>query len=88
MGDLVADIKMAANGRLVLPQAVRHAIGLDGEAMLIATVKDGVVTLAPISSIVEKVQRMYRENVVNDLSSDEFLAERRAEEEAANRRGR
>lgn len=88
MGDLVTDIKMAANGRLVLPQAVRQAIGLDGEAMLIATVKDGAVTLAPISSIVEKVQRMYRENVVNDLSSDDFLAERRAEEEAADRRGR
>jgi AbrB family looped-hinge helix DNA binding protein len=88
MGELVTDVKIAANGRLVLPRAVRKAMGVEGETRLIVTVKDGEVTLVPISSIVEKVQRIYRENVVNDFSSDDFLADRRAEEESANRRGR
>ena len=41
MAELVTDVKMAANGRLVLPRAVRRAIGIDGETRLIVTVEEG-----------------------------------------------
>ena len=82
------DVKIAANGRLVLPQSIREALGVKGEARLIATLEEGAVRLSPMSSAVEKARRLYRENVVNDASSDDFLKERREEEEAASRRGR
>lgn len=88
MSEFVTDVKVAANGRMVLPKLVRNALGVEGETRLIVTVEDGSVRLAPIAAVVEEVQRLYRENVVNDTSSDEFLAGRKAEEEGANRRGR
>lgn len=88
MADLVTNVKMSANGRLVLPKEVRKALGVKGDARLIVTIENGQITLAPMSSIVEKIQRMYRENVVHDMSSDEFLAERRAEARADEARGR
>ena len=79
MSELGAWVKIAANGRMVLPQAIRAALGLHGEGRLIASIQDGEVRLATAASITEKVQRLYRENVLHDSSTDDFLAERRRE---------
>ena len=88
MSELVTDVKVAANGRMVLPKVVRNALGMDGETRLVVKLEDGEVRLVPIAAVVDEVQRLYRENVVNDISSGEFLAQRKAEEEGADRRGR
>lgn len=84
----VTDVKISANGRMVLPQSIRNALGVQGETRLIVMLEEGAVRLAPMSSAVEKARRLYRENVVNDASSDDFLKERRQEEKSANRWGR
>ncbi len=76
MADLVTDVKMAANGRLVLPQAVRQAIGVEGESRLILKVEDGEVKLSPLSKGVARAQALYRKHVREERSSDDFLAAR------------
>lgn len=78
----VTDIKIASNGRMVLPAAVREALGLRGEGRLILTVDGDEVRLSPISHVVARVQSLYRENVKHDATSDEFLEERRRDDRA------
>jgi bifunctional DNA-binding transcriptional regulator/antitoxin component of YhaV-PrlF toxin-antitoxin module len=42
----VTDVKLAANGRMVLPQAVREAMGVSGETRIIVTVDGPNVRLS------------------------------------------
>ena len=76
----VTDIKIASNGRMVLPAAVREALGLHGEGRLILAVDGDEVRLSPISRVVARVQGLYRDNVKNDATSDAFLKERRRDD--------
>ena len=76
----VTDIKIASNGRMVLPAAVREALGLRGEGRLILAVNGDEVRLSPISHVVARVQGLYRDNVKNDATSDDFLKERRLDD--------
>ena len=76
MTDIVTDLRVAANGRLVLPKAIRNAMGVHGETKLIATVQDGELKLSPISKGVARAQEIYRLHVKHERSSDEFLATR------------
>lgn len=76
----VTDVKLAANGRMVLPQAVREAMGVSGEARIIITVDGTEVRLSPISNVITKLQALYREHVKRDADAATFLEERRADE--------
>jgi AbrB family looped-hinge helix DNA binding protein len=76
MTELETTVKIAANGRMVLPQAVRQAIGIKGESKLILRVEDGEVRLSTVSSGVKKAQELYRKHVKHERSSDDFLATR------------
>ncbi|MDH2312795.1 AbrB/MazE/SpoVT family DNA-binding domain-containing protein [Methylobacterium brachiatum] len=78
----VTDAKVAADGRMVLPQSVREALGVTGETRLVVTVDGDEVRLSPVSRAVAKLQALYRENVRHDADSFAFLKERRAEEES------
>jgi antitoxin PrlF len=73
------DIRVASNGRMVLPLAVRNAMGLHGETKVIATIVDGEVRLAPIASGIARAQALYQQHVTADRSTAEFLAARAAE---------
>ena len=42
------DIKVAGNGRMILPASVRKAMGLHGDAKVILTVENDQVRLSPI----------------------------------------
>jgi hypothetical protein len=42
------DIRVASNGHMVLPLALRRATGLHGDTKIIATFADGGVRLSPI----------------------------------------
>ncbi|SFL12331.1 hypothetical protein SAMN05192568_100163 [Methylobacterium pseudosasicola] len=77
----VTDAKVAADGRMVLPQSVREALGVTGETRLVVTVDGDEVRLSPVGRVVSKLQALYRENVRYDADSSAFLKERRAEEE-------
>ncbi|MCJ2060631.1 AbrB/MazE/SpoVT family DNA-binding domain-containing protein [Methylobacterium sp. J-048] len=77
----VTDAEVAADGRMVLPQSVRDALGLTGESRLVVTVDGDEVRLAPVGRAASKLQALYRENVRQDADSSSFLRERRAEED-------
>jgi bifunctional DNA-binding transcriptional regulator/antitoxin component of YhaV-PrlF toxin-antitoxin module len=76
----VTDVKLASNGRMVLPQAVREAMGVSGETRIIVTVDGTDVRLSPIANVVTKLQALYREHVKHDADAEAFLEERRADD--------
>jgi bifunctional DNA-binding transcriptional regulator/antitoxin component of YhaV-PrlF toxin-antitoxin module len=75
----VMDVRMAANGRLVLPKAARAALGLEGAGVLAVSVDGDEVKLISIARSVAQAQALYRDHVSHDQTSDDFLAERRRE---------
>ena len=73
------DVKVASNGRMILPASVRKAMGLHGDAKVILTVEDDQVRLSPIGHGVSRAQALYREHAKQARTIDDFLADRKAE---------
>jgi len=73
---LRAKVKIAANGRMVLPKAMRDAVGIEGETTLFLTVKDGQIHIATLAATVREAQELYRKTVKRPFTSDDFLATR------------
>jgi AbrB family looped-hinge helix DNA binding protein len=74
--DFREKMKIAANGRMVLPEAMREAVGIRGETELMLTVKDGQIHIATIEDRIRKAQEILRNSVKQPFSSDDFLATR------------
>jgi len=75
-------IKMANNGRLVLPTTVRTEVGLPEGGDFLARVENGVVILEPHKKALERVRNLVRQYAPADAGVsvvDELIAERRAE---------
>ena len=79
MAGRTIDIKVASNGRIVLPMSVRKAMGLHGDAKVILTLEDDQVRLSPIGHGVSRAQALYREHAKDDRTTDTFLGNRKAE---------
>ena len=79
------DLRVGANGRMVLPKALRQAMGLAGDTKVIATLDGEELRLTPIHHGARRAQELYRQHVKNDQSTDDFLADRRAEADAEKR---
>lgn len=73
------DVKVASNGRMILPASVRKAMGLHGDAKVILTIEDDQVRLSPIGHGVSRAQALYREHARQARSTDDFLTDRKAE---------
>ena len=73
------DVKVASNGRMVLPVSVRKAMGLHGDAKIILTVEDDQVRLSPIGHGVSRAQALYREHAKQTRTVDDFLSDRKVE---------
>ena len=73
------DIRVASNGRMVLPASVRKAMGLHGDAKVILTVEDDQVRLSPIGHGVSRAQALYREHAKYARTTDDFLEDRKVE---------
>lgn len=73
------DVKVAENGRMILPASVRKAMGLHGEAKVILTVEDDQVRLSPIGHGVSRAQALYREHAKQPRTTEDFLSDRKAE---------
>jgi AbrB family transcriptional regulator, stage V sporulation protein T len=75
-------VKVAANGRLVLPAELRARLGLQGGGELtIIETDDGGFELTTMRQVIERIQRENRE-LIGDrpgFTVDDFIAERRAE---------
>jgi bifunctional DNA-binding transcriptional regulator/antitoxin component of YhaV-PrlF toxin-antitoxin module len=72
-------VQVAANGRLVLPKALRAALGLQDAGSVLMSLDDGDIKITSIAKSVAAAQALYRAHVVHDFTSDDFLAERRKE---------
>ena len=76
------DVKVAQNGRLVLPKSVREALGMADGGTVVFSVEGGEVKLTSIHQSIRHAQELYRQHAAHDLSVDDFIAERRANVEA------
>jgi len=74
------DIRVASNGRMVLPLSVRRAMGLQGETKVILTVEDDQVRLSPIGHGVSRAQALYRRHASDARTTDDFLDNREADD--------
>lgn len=72
-------LKLGEGGRVVIPAAMRAEMGVKPGDTLIATVKDGELTLISRRTALRKVQdKMARYKKPGESVVDEFLTERRA----------
>ena len=72
-------VHVGAKGRVVLPARIRHALGLEEGAELLARVEGNAVVLEPRSAAVGRLQALIRASVPADAPLvDELLTERRA----------
>ena len=79
MATQTMDIKVAGNGRMILPASVRKAMGLHGDAKVILTIEEDQVRLSPIGHGVSRAQALYREHAKQARTTDDFLNDRMAE---------
>jgi AbrB family looped-hinge helix DNA binding protein len=73
------DVRVASNGRMILPASVRKAMGLHGDAKVILTVENDQVRLSPIGHGVSRAQALYREHANQARTVDDFLSDRKAD---------
>ena len=72
-------VKVAANGRMVIPAPVRSALGLSKGGDVILKVENGSVRIETLDEAIRRAQEMVARYVPNDVSLvDELIAERRA----------
>ena len=73
------DLKVAASGRMVLPNSVREAMGLSGDTKVTAIVEAGGVRLVPIGHRVMRARELYLQAVKSPRTTEDFLRDRREE---------
>jgi AbrB family looped-hinge helix DNA binding protein len=73
------DIRVAENGRMILPSSVRKAMGLKGESKVILTLDNDEVRLTPVGHGVTRARALYRQHAMGDRSTADFLEERKEE---------
>jgi hypothetical protein len=56
-------------------------LGMTDGGTVVVSIEGDEVTLSSIRHSVRHVQELYRQHVQNDMTSDDFVAERRAEAE-------
>ena len=76
--ELWARMRMGAKGRVVIPAAMRQALGMTDGEMLILRVVDGELRIATRESRLRRVREWARQNIPPGVSlADELSAERR-----------
>lgn len=69
-------VKITANGRMVLPKAMREAVGIEGETELSLTIEDGQIRISTFADRIREAQEIFRKSVKRPFTSDDFLATR------------
>ncbi len=85
IAELMAEIRVGKQGRVVIPSALREEMGLRPGDKLSAEVDEGRLVLEKRADALSRVQRRYRQASGKRKLVDELIAERRA---AAAREGR
>ena len=74
--DLREKVRIAANGRMVLPKSMRDAVGIKGETELVLAIEDGKIQVSTVADRVREAREIFRKAVKRDFTSDDFLATR------------
>jgi antitoxin PrlF len=75
-------VKMAANGRVVIPAKVRSELGIAEGETFVVEVENGVIKLVPFAEVIRRVQAEIRRYIPAGRSlADELIEERRREAE-------
>jgi AbrB family looped-hinge helix DNA binding protein len=78
MTDLQSRLTLASNGRVVIPVAMRAALGLRDGDRIVARVVDGSIVLEPLNAAIRRAQAMVARYVPPGTELvDELIAERR-----------
>ncbi len=72
-----ASVTLASNGRVVIPAAMRAAIGCQHGGRLIARVVDGALVLEPIEVAVRHAQALVARYIPRDAALADALIEER-----------
>ena len=83
----VINARIAANGPMVLPKAVRAALGVTGAGVVALEVEGDEVKMTSMANRIKYAQALYRQHVKDDFSTEDFLEERRQETERDRLRG-
>ena len=76
--DLRTRMRMGEKGRIVIPAAMRQALGMTDGDMLILRVVDGELRIATRESRLRRIREWARQNIPPGVSlADELNAERR-----------
>ena len=78
------DVKVASNGRIILPRLARDAMGLSGNTKVSLSIEGDVVRLMPLSHRVQRARDLYRQAVTAPRTTEDFLRERREESDLEN----
>ena len=73
-----ADIRLGAQGRLVVPAAIRRALGFRAGEALVARVEDGHLVIEKPEAVERRLHDRFRKFEGRSLA-DELIAERREE---------
>jgi AbrB family looped-hinge helix DNA binding protein len=77
---LHAKTVLAANGRIVIPAAIREALGVKPGETLLLDVKNGALRIETYPTRIRRIQREIAKYIPADRSlSEELIAERREE---------
>jgi len=82
---LQAEVHFGAQGRLVVPAAIRKALGIEAGESLVARVEDRRLVIEKAESVERRVRARFQKVKSRSLA-DELIAERREEARRENDR--
>jgi AbrB family looped-hinge helix DNA binding protein len=75
-----AKTRISANGRIVIPAAIREALGVKAGDSIVMEAQDGVLRIESYPTMVARIQREFAHLIPPGVSLvDELLADRREE---------
>jgi len=83
--DFQTEVRIGAQGRLVVPAAIRKALGFESGESLVARVEDGRLVIEKAESVERRVRARFQTAKSRSLA-DELIAERREEARHENNR--
>ena len=84
-----AQTKIGQNGRVVIPAAMRNAVGLQVGEEVVLRIENGEIVLASRAQQIRRAQQLVSRHIPavrGRLLSEELIAERRAEDKQERKR--
>ena len=78
--EVIVNVTVAENGRLVVPAQLRQQLGLPKGGKLVASIVNGALVLEPFSTAIRRARDLVKSYAdARDGAVEELLAERRSD---------